>query len=103
MTAQRTQVLAVLLCIGLASATLTIPLKSQKVTKTENGAEVLVDEVHYVDGKVSNLGSANLHEEKLLVDLQATTNYVLSSETKYGANAVSSTAFNCNGQCTGTA
>lgn len=80
----KNRALVVLLCIGLASATLTIPLKNQEVTFKENNADVIIDHITFVDSKITKLaGSDHVHAEKLLLDVTTDVNFIISNDTTY--------------------
>lgn len=91
-------ILAVTMCLGLAFATLNIPLKCEKVKATVDKVEKEVDTVLYADGSITHLGASS-KDEKILLDVGSDANYVISRGTKYGTTPVSSSAFECTSLC----
>jgi len=89
-------------CLGLALATLNIPLKTQKIDAVINGVSTNIDTILYTTSLVTNLGSTTkIQDENVIFDLIGSSNYVISKSTRQGTTAtspvVSDTAFECNG------
>lgn len=101
----RFSLLAALLCVGLVAASITIPLKKQQITTSENDSKIVVDEVFYAEGTISKVipNAADI-VEKITIDLNSSSNYVLSAETNFAEKPIAASSFKCGTVCaTGTA